>query len=219
MEGSHRSQATFYRCRARSLAPESPALQDHPANVYLREDHLTVKINSWIARLFAPAHIRRTVEELADADELAGRIETQAQSFRRCIAAAESTMERLRRAIEVGWDPETLTEQYNAAAADKRAAEVGLKVVDPVPQLTADDIRTMVTQLGDMAKALDLADRHDFAELYEALGLTIAYDHRLQVAEVSITPALRGVKKCVRGQTRTLTTRLDLAFDPAGRTP
>ncbi|WP_134004934.1 recombinase family protein [Kribbella sp. VKM Ac-2566] len=201
MEGSHRSHATFYRCRARSLAPGSPALQDHPPNVYLREDHLTGKINAWIARLFDPAHVDSTVEALADADELADRIETQAKSFRRRIAAAESTMERLRRAIEVGWDPETLTEQYNAAAADKRAAESGLKAVDPLPQLTANDIRALVTQLGDMAKALDHADHKDLAELYEALGLAIAYDHRLQVAEVSITPALRGVKKCVRGGT------------------
>jgi hypothetical protein len=52
-----------------------------------------------------------------------------------------------------------------------------------------------------MAKALDLADRNDLAELYEGLGLAIAYDHQLQVAEVSITPTLRGTKKCVRGGT------------------
>ena len=153
MEGSHRSHATFYRCRAESCT----ALQDHPPNVYLREDYLTAKINSWVARLFDLARVQRTVEALADADELAGGIETQAQ-FRRRIAAAESTMERLRRAIEVGWDPEARTEQYNAAAADKRAAEAGLKAVDPVPQLTADDICAVVTQLGDMAKALDRAE-------------------------------------------------------------
>ena len=61
-----------------------------------------------------------------------------------------------------------------------------------------------------MAKALDRADRNDLAELYEALGPAVAYDHRLQVAEVSLTPALRGVKKCVRGATRTLTTRISL---------
>ncbi|HEY0619386.1 MAG TPA: hypothetical protein VGD15_17415 [Kribbella sp.] len=64
---------------------------------------------------------------------------------------------------------------------------------------TADDIRALVTQLGDMAKALDRADRNDLAEPYEALDLAVAYDHRQQVAEVSFTPALRGVKKCVRG--------------------
>ena len=84
-----------------SRAESCTALQDHPPNVYLREDYLTAKINSWVARLFDLAHVQRTVEALADADELAGGIETQAQ-FRRRIAAAESTMERLRRAIEVG---------------------------------------------------------------------------------------------------------------------
>jgi hypothetical protein len=62
-------------------------------------------------------------------------------------------------------------------------------------------MHAMVTQFGDMAKALDLADRNDLAELYEGLGLAIAYDHQLQVAEVSITPTLRGTKKCVRGGT------------------
>lgn len=174
-----------------SRAESCTALQDHPPNVYLREDYLTAKINSWVARLFDLAHVQWTVEALADADELAGGIETQAQ-FRRRIAAAESTMERVRRTIEVRWDPEARTEQYNAAAADKRAAEAGLKAVDPVPQLTADDIRAVVTQLADMANALDRADRNDLAELYETLGLAVAYDHRLQVAEVSITPALRG---------------------------
>lgn len=201
MEGSYRSHATFCRCRARSLAPGSPALQGHPPNVYLREDHLTAKINSWVARLFDSAHVDSTVEALADANELARSIETQAQSFRRRIAAAESTMERLRRAIEVGWDPEALTEQYNGAVAEKRAAQAGLTAIDPVPRLTAGDMCAMVTHLGDMANALDRADRNDLAELYDALGLAIAYDHRLQVAEVSITPALRGVKKCVRGGT------------------
>jgi hypothetical protein len=40
-----------------------------------------------------------------------------------------------------------------------------------VPELTADDIRAMVTQFGDMAKVVDRADRNDLAELYEALGL------------------------------------------------
>jgi hypothetical protein len=169
--------------------------------VYLREDHVTAKINSWVARLFDAAHMDSTIEALGDASELARSIETQAQSFRRRIAAAESTMERLRRAIKVGWDPEALTEQYNRAVAEKRAADAGLTALDPAPQLTPGDIRAMVTQFGDMAKALDLADRNDLAELYEGLGLAIAYDHQLQVAEVSITPTLRGTKKCVRGGT------------------
>ena len=87
-------------------------------------------------------------------------------------------------------DPVALTEQYNAAAAGKRATEAGLKAIDPVPQLTADDVRAMVTQLGEMTKALDRADRNDLAEL----------------------------KKCVRGGTRTLTTRLELQADALGRT-
>ena len=64
MEGSHRSHATFYRCRAQSLAPRCRII---PPNVYLREDYLTAKINSWVAEgLFDLARAQRKVEALAE---------------------------------------------------------------------------------------------------------------------------------------------------------
>jgi hypothetical protein len=88
-----------------SRAESCTALQDHPPNVYLREDYLTAKINSWVARLFDLARVQRTVEAQADADELAGGIETQAQ-FRRRIAAAESTMDSIAGKLPDRIDPD-----------------------------------------------------------------------------------------------------------------
>lgn len=128
--------------------------------------------------------------------------------FKRRISAAQSTMDRLQRAIEAGWDPEGLTDQYNAAVAEKRAAEAGLAAIEPLPKLTAADVRAMIAHLGDMTKALGRANSEDLAQLYQALALSISYDHRMRVAEVSITPATHRVSTCVRGGTRTLTTRL-----------
>jgi hypothetical protein len=69
-----------------------------------------------------------------------------------------------------------------------------------VPErLSADDIRGMVQDLGDMTMALDQADASDMRALYEALGLQVSYNHETRSAEVVITPALRGFSVCVRG--------------------
>jgi hypothetical protein len=57
MQGAARKHAVSYRCCARTLVPGSPVAADHPANVYLREDHLTRKVNAWIATLFGPENL------------------------------------------------------------------------------------------------------------------------------------------------------------------
>ncbi len=110
-------------------------------------------------------------------------------------------MTRLQRALEAGWDPEQLTSQYNAAVADKRAAQAGMAAVEVTERLTADEFREMIAELGDMRKVLDQADRGDLAELYKALDLAVTFDHRERVAEVFIDPTAHVVKVGVRGGT------------------
>jgi hypothetical protein len=197
MEAAPRKHAIFYRCAARTLLPSAVVALEHPPTVYVREDHLTPPINKWIAQLFSPAHLESTVAALIGAGE-EDQSEEQMAAARQRIAEAEATMKRLQRALEAGWDPDGLTSQYNAAAIDKRAAEAALAAIEPNQQLTGD-IRKMITELGDMARVLDTADREDLAELYKALGLAISYDHAQTRADVSISP--RVVKVGVRGGT------------------
>jgi hypothetical protein len=75
--------------------------------------------------------------------------------------------------------------QFSASAIDKRAAEAALAAIEPSQQLTGDDIRKMITELGDMARVLDSADGEDLAELYKALGLAITHDDAQTRADVS----------------------------------
>jgi hypothetical protein len=166
--------------------------------VYVREDRLTPPINRWIAELFSPAHLDSTVAALVGAEE-EDQSEEQMAVARQRIAEAEATMKRLQRALEAGWDPDGLTSQYNAAAIDKRAAEAALAAIEPSQRLTGEDIRKTITELGDMARVLDSADREDLADLYKALGLAITYDDAQTRADVSISP--RVVKVRVRGGT------------------
>ncbi|MFD3702158.1 recombinase family protein [Nocardia sp. NPDC058658] len=59
--------AVYYRCRASTLAPGSPALELHPRTVNLREDHLVEPIDNWLATLFDRAHIDSTIAALIEA--------------------------------------------------------------------------------------------------------------------------------------------------------
>ncbi|WP_132210328.1 recombinase family protein [Kribbella steppae] len=201
MEGAIRRNTAFCRCAARTLAPGSSAAPSHPPTVYLREDQLSSKVNDWIATLFSPERVDATVDALASAANEGSPEERAEAEFRRRFAAAEAAMVRLRRALDAGWDPAELTSQYNAAAAEKRAAEAGLASIEAPKRLTPKEIRAVVDQLTDVARALDRANRDDLAELYEALRLRVEYDHRTRVAEVSVTPAPRVDSVCVRGGT------------------
>jgi hypothetical protein len=69
----------------------------------------------------------------------------------------------------------------------------------------------MVDDLGDVRIVLDRAERGELAELYRALRLTVSYDHRERVADVSISPSPRVDKVRVRGGTCTLTSLVRLA--------
>jgi hypothetical protein len=155
-------------------------------------------VNSWIAGLFDPDHLESTVAALVGAQE-ADPAEAAQAVFRHRIRSAEEEMARLRRVLDAGWDPEQLTSQYNAAAAEKRAAQAGLDAVEVTERLSAEDVRILVTQLGDTKKVLDRAERADLADLYRALDLAITFDHRKQVAKVSIDPTTHVVKVGVRG--------------------
>jgi hypothetical protein len=152
MQGAARKHAAFYRCCARTLVPGSPVADIHPANVYLREDHLTRKVNAWIATLFVPQNLDSTAEALAAVDDEQEARESASIGLTRRIALAEAAMIRLRQTLEAGWDPAALTEQYNAAAADKRAAEAELNAVEVPEHVSAADIREKVHELGDMAR-------------------------------------------------------------------
>jgi hypothetical protein len=57
MQGATIRKGVYYRCIARTLAPGSLALADHPKTVNLREDQLIEPLNGWIGRLFDREHI------------------------------------------------------------------------------------------------------------------------------------------------------------------
>ncbi|MGW6194828.1 recombinase family protein [Kribbella sp. NPDC055110] len=203
MEGAaRRGDTVYYRCNARTLVPGSATAMRHPQQIYLREDIIVPRINRWIGSLFDPVHREATITALLDADDSADRVLEHMHTLRGRVAAAEVVMEKLQRALNAGWDPTELREQYNAAVAEKRAAEAALAEEPNERGLSREDLEAYVDQLGDVGRALNTAEPEELSELYSSLRLSLTYDHVEQKLDVEVDPlADRVVKSRVRGGT------------------
>jgi hypothetical protein len=203
MEGAARHRETIYhRCNARTLVPESASALAHQLQVYLREDLVTPAIDRWIGQLFDPLHRQVTINTLLEADDSSARYEGHLAQLRDRIAAADVAMGQLRRALDAGWDPAALREQYNAAAAEKRSAEAAFTQTPRGEVLNRQELETYIDQLGDIAQALDRAEPEERSQLYASLRLSLIYHHVDQIVDVEVDPLADRVDKyCVRGGT------------------
>ncbi|MEV8371129.1 recombinase family protein [Kribbella sp. NPDC056861] len=203
MEGAARHRETiYYRCNARTLVPESATALAHPAQVYLREDLVSTAINRWIGQLFDPLHRRGTIDALLEADDSVARHAEHLAQLRDRVSAADVVMSRLQRALDAGWDPVELREQYNAAVAEKRSAEAAFGQLPCEEMLNRDELEGYIDQLGSMSRALDRAEPEERSQLYAALRLSLVYHHADQIVDVEVDPlADRVVKSRVRGGT------------------
>jgi hypothetical protein len=152
MEAGPRKHGMYYRCPARSLAPGSAALASHPPAVYLRENKLQEGVTAWLADLFAPRNVDRTVAALvASQGEPAGALGTRdAGRGEEAVADAEAKLRRLRAAIEAGVDPVALVESINAAQAQREVAQAELEGIPAPTVIEVAEIYARIDSLGDV---------------------------------------------------------------------
>ncbi|MFJ9713410.1 hypothetical protein [Streptomyces sp. NPDC101234] len=106
----------------------------------------------------------------------------------------ERRLARYQAALEAGADPAVVTQWINEAQADKEAAR---KKLDTPPAatrkketpLSADQIREITERLGDIAQRVQTVDAEKKNPLYEALGITISYEHAGRAATVRSRPS------------------------------
>jgi O6-methylguanine-DNA--protein-cysteine methyltransferase len=199
MEGTPRQERTYYRCTARSLAPGSPLLNDHPKNVYLPERAVLAPVNAWIGGLFDNEHRAATVEQLAAANSSTSDNARMEQARNR-LADTEKRLRRLQQAIEAGANPTALVGALNRAEEERQAAHDDLDRIPTGRVLSHTDIAAMIDELGDVGHALDRADPAGLEELYSALKLEMIYDASTKTVNVTMRPTGRGSAR-VRGGT------------------
>ena len=183
MEASPRAHAMYYRCPARTLAPESPVLATHPPAVYLREDPVRDAVNAWLGELFHPDHIDHTVATLIHSQD---RPHAEPSTARKRLTDAEAKLRRYQQAIGAGIDPTALVEAINTTQAERLAAQAELDNTPAPSTITQAEIHAMIDSLGNISTALNDGKPQQLTELYTATDLQICYEPETSIAKVSI---------------------------------
>jgi hypothetical protein len=105
-------------------------------------------------------------------------------------------LERCRAALDAGADPavvakwiaDTQAQRDQALAAAMRSATTAAQ---PGPQLTADEITTILGDLGDLVSALREATLEHKLDLYRPLGLRLTYHPETRTVHATQPPRVR----------------------------
>lgn len=129
------------------------------------------------------------------------------------LADCDARLARYQAALDAGADPKAVAEWTRQVEAERAAVLARAASADrqgPACQLTEDDIRALISGLGDLRDVIHDAEPQMKAAIYEPLGLKVTYlpgQDKLR-ADVTISPESfatkseqYGVMGCVRGGT------------------
>jgi hypothetical protein len=203
MQGQWNHERPYCRCRY----PREYGLANrvrHPSNVYVAEQDVLPVLDQWLARLFAPARIERTVQEIweAQADEVVDPASARAG---RVIEECDAKLARYRAALEAGTDPALVAGWIAQVQSERAAALGGVRPSGRQRVMTRDEIRAAVGSLDNVLAALTGASATDKAEVYRHLGLRLIYrpDERTVHTEVTVGTQPWGYGLCPRGDSNT----------------
>lgn len=193
MQGQYSNQAPYYRCRY----PKEYALASHvrhPGNVYLREADVLPAIDRWLLVIFAPHRLEQTIHEMQAAQDPPPALLTlPGQDTQALIASCDARLARYQAALDAGADPKAVAEWTRQVQAERSAVlarDASRGRHKPARQLTEDDIRALITGLGDLHDVIHDAEPAVKAAIYEQLGLKVTYlpgQDKLR-ADVTISP-------------------------------
>lgn len=189
MQGTFSHDTPRYRC---TYATEYAVVNEieHAKAVYLREDAVVPRLDTWIAELFDPVNLDRTCEALqavgksGDDDATAAR----AEAARRKIADCNRRLGKYRDQLDRGTDPAIVTVWIREVQGERLRAEAELGATVPGGQLTKEEIRALVFKLRDIAEVLATTDPKLKQEVYRELGVQVHYDPHQRTVCVSAGP-------------------------------
>jgi hypothetical protein len=189
----------YYRCPARTLAPQSPVLAEHPPAVYVREDTIRDAVNTWLADLFDRDNVDRTAVALVASQDGAGERQDGRDTAKKRLAEAERQLRKFQAPIAAGVDPTAIVDAINSAQAERVAAQAEINNT-PAPNLMdLAEVYARIDSLGDVTAKLNDAKGEGLAELYAGVDLGVLYEPQTSTAEIS----LRVNSVRVRGGTQT----------------
>ena len=196
MQGQYNHGVAYYRCRY----PKEYALANHvrhPGNVYLREADVAARHRpaGWSA-IFAPHRLDQTIREIARSPAPPPRPPSRRPRPRyrgtssptatpSSPATRPPSTPAATRRPSPRWTRQVEADRAAALARDATQARH-----QPGRRLTADNIRALITSLGDLRDVIRDADPADKTAIYDQLGLKVTFkpgEAKIR-AEVTIGP-------------------------------
>lgn len=197
MSGEMVRKNGYYRCAARTLAPGSAALADHPLTVNLREDVIVDALNRWIGRLLDRENLDQTVAQLLGSQPASG-VPTDSSAAKAKRADAERRLQRFQDAIAAGADPAAVVEPMNQAQAERAAAQAEIDAVSKQgTALDVAEVYAMIDSLGDVGATLSEAKPTALNRLYRELNVSAIYLPEERAVDVTARPRVDSAR--VRG--------------------
>jgi site-specific DNA recombinase len=196
MQAHWSNNTAQYRCRYPSEYAASRSLE-HPLNVYLREDRVLPRLDSWLGSLFAPEHRDATIDAMAE-HQANPTEDARLDAARLQISDCDQRLAKYRAALEAGVEP-ALVAQWTSEVNAQRAQAVAQLQTAPAEQtLSRAEIVEIVDALRQIHAALQRADSASKAAVYQELGLRLTYQPDQNRLLASASPAM-GNLSCPRG--------------------
>jgi site-specific DNA recombinase len=187
MQASTAHGTIYYRC----LYPEQVAKANHiphPRGIYLREDSVVPKLDTWLSKAFAPHNLDTTVAALADASDQDDQATADAATHRTTLAECDRKLAQYRTLLDQGTDPTIVAAWIREVEIERIGAQAKLREATGRTAMTTQEITAIVTAIGDMIKILATAQTADKIELYARLGLQLEYDINANAVTVTMEP-------------------------------
>jgi DNA invertase Pin-like site-specific DNA recombinase len=189
MQGSWNHGRAHYRCR---FPAQYAGVKDeaHRSTIYLREDVVVPALDGWLADLFHPDRIDKTVAQLLEVARPSEEDTARVEAAKRSLDDCEKRLAKYRTALENGADP-TVVATWIAEVQGQRLA--ASRELADASRADADEpsIREMIENVGPIVVALAAADATKKAALYRDLGLSLIYRAADDVVLVEARPRVR----------------------------
>jgi hypothetical protein len=173
MEGTWNHDRPYYRCQIHRDDPAGPP--DHPTTIYVREDSIVPRLDSWVAELFTDEHLDDTCAKLAAAAQPDTDGEAQQRQIRERIRRLDRELDSYRTIVRTEPEAASTVGKWIAETNQERRRLEALLGRTSTARLTAEDIKALVASLQDITASLAAADPADKARVYAEMGIDITY--------------------------------------------
>jgi hypothetical protein len=173
LEGTWNHDRPYYRYQ---LPRDNPANhRDHPATIYVREDSIVPRLDSWGGELFTDENLDDTCAKLADAAQPDTEQEAEARQSRDRIRKLDQELDSYRAIVRTEPEAASAVGKWIAETHQERRRLEALLGRTPTTKLIAEDIKALVASLQDITATLATADPADRAKVYAEMGIDITY--------------------------------------------